>query len=216
VVETGAAVSAAREEILRRVVTAIGEPATETAATRAYRRAGTLSGEQLVDLFCRRVGEYRAAVHRIDEADVAATIASVCVARKLAVPRGIPPEWRPAGVDLVIDGGLTAPELDGVDGALTGCTSAIAETGTIVLTAGPLEGRRALTLVPDLHVCIVREAQIVELLPQALAMIDADRLERRPITFVSGPSATSDIELSRVEGVHGPRDLVVLVVKESP
>jgi L-lactate dehydrogenase complex protein LldG len=206
-------VSAAREEILQRVVTAIGDPATETAATRAYRRAGTLSGEQLVDLFCRRVGEYRATVHRVAATDVAATIASVCGRRTLAVAPGVPPDWR-AG--FAVDNGLTAQELDRVDGALTGCTAAIAETGTIVLTAGPLDGRRALTLVPDLHVCIVREAQIVELLPEALAMIGADRLERRPITFVSGPSATSDIELSRVEGVHGPRELVVLVVKESP
>ncbi len=207
--------SAAREEILQRVVTAIGEPATATAATRAYRRAGTLSGEQRADLFCRRVGEYRATVQRIDAAGLAATIASVCGTRRLAVAPGVPPKWRPAGVDLVDDDGLTALELDGVDGALTGCTVAIAETGTIVLTAGPLDGRRALTLVPDLHVCVVREAQIVELLPEALAMIAADRLERRPITFVSGPSATSDIELSRVEGVHGPRNLVVLVLKES-
>jgi L-lactate dehydrogenase complex protein LldG len=208
--------SAAREEILQRVVTAIGEPATETATASAYRRVGTLRGEQLVDLFCRRVGEYRAEVHRVDESELLATIASVCGARTIAVPPGIPPEWRPAGVNLVDDDGLSALELDGADGALTGCAVAIAETGTIVLTAGPFDGRRALTLVPDLHVCVVREPQIVELLPEALAMIAADRLERRPITFVSGPSATSDIELSRVEGVHGPRDLVVLVVKESP
>jgi len=110
---------------------------------------------------------------------------------------------------------LSATALDQVDGAVTGCTVAIAETGTIVLTASAVEGRRALSLVPDLHICIVRERQIVELLPEALAMIASEGLDRRPITFVSGPSATSDIELTRVEGVHGPRALVVLVVKES-
>jgi L-lactate dehydrogenase complex protein LldG len=110
------------------------------------------------------------------------------------------------------DTGLTAAELDQVDGALTGCTAAVAETGTIILTAQRHEGRRALTLVPDLHICVVRESQIVELLPEALEALRGS--EQRPITFVSGPSATSDIELSRVEGVHGPRTLVVLVVKE--
>jgi L-lactate dehydrogenase complex protein LldG len=122
-------------------------------------------------------------------------------------------EWRPPGVDAVADDRLTAHQLDAVAGVVTGCTVAIAETGTIVLTAGPREGRRALTLVPDLHVCVVEERQIVELVPEALELIAASiRDGRRPVTLVSGPSATSDIELSRVEGVHGPRDLVVLVV----
>jgi L-lactate dehydrogenase complex protein LldG len=131
-------------------------------------------------------------------------------------PSGIPPAWRGAEIELVEDHDLSAAELDRVDGALTGCTAAIAETGTIILTAGPAEGRRALSLVPDLHVCVVLEHQIVELVPEALARLAADGLERRPLMFISGPSATSDIELSRVEGVHGPRDRVVLVVKESP
>ena len=156
-------------------------------------------------------------MHRIDESEVPTLISSICRAlgaRRLVVPQGLPPAWRGADVELVDDDGLSALELDGVSGALTGCTAAIAETGTIVLTAGPLEGRRALTLVPDLHICVVRESQIVQLLPEAMASVAAKRLERQPITFISGPSATSDIELSRVEGVHGPRTLVVLVVKE--
>jgi L-lactate dehydrogenase complex protein LldG len=123
-------------------------------------------------------------------------------------------EWRPRELELVEDLELTPRDLDALDGVLTGCTVAVAETGTIALTSGSQEGRRAITLVPDLHVCVVREDQIVELFPEAIRMLD-DLLarEHRAITFISGPSATSDIELSRVEGVHGPRTLVVLVVQ---
>lgn len=207
-----AALSTAREEILSRVRV----PAhARGAIARDYRRAGTLAVEERVALFCRRVGEYRAHVERIDEANVAATVDRLRGSRSLhtlVVPAGLPRAWRGAG-DFVEDDGLTPRRLDAVDGALTGCTAAIAETGTIVLTSAPAEGRRALTLVPDLHVCVVRESQIVELVPEALARLAAGGLERRPITFISGPSATSDIELSRVEGVHGPRTLIVLVAR---
>ena len=150
-----------------------------------------------------------------DVADVDRPSAEQRMRSDLVVPAGVPAAWRSPGIELVDDHELSPAELDAVDGALTGCTAAIAETGTIVLTGGPLDGRRALTLVPDLHVCVVREGQIVELLPEALTMIAAQGLERRPLTLVSGPSATSDIELSRVEGVHGPRHLVVLVAKEA-
>jgi L-lactate dehydrogenase complex protein LldG len=218
VVAAGALVSAAREEILRRIAAAVPPPVAVTNVTHGYRRTGALGDEERVELFCRRVGEYRSEVHRVDEDGVAALISSVCGARgarRLVVPPWLPSGWRRADVELLEDDALSTQELDGVDGALTGCTAAIAETGTIVLTAGPYEGRRALTLVPDLHVCVVREAQIVELLPEALAAMAADGLARQPITFISGPSATSDIELSRVEGVHGPRTLVVLVVREA-
>ena len=209
--------SGAREEILQRIAAVVAPAAALPAAAREYRSAGAFSENERAELFCRRVGEYRSDVHRIDESEVPTLISSICRAlgaRRLVVPQGLPPAWRGADVELVDDDGLSALELDGVNGALTGCTAAIAETGTIVLTAGPLEGRRALTLVPDLHICVVRESQIVQLLPEAMASVAAKRLERQPITFISGPSATSDIELSRVEGVHGPRTLVVLVVKE--
>jgi L-lactate dehydrogenase complex protein LldG len=203
--------SAARDEILQRVTTATGGSASPSAVVREYRRAGTLDAESRVALFCERAGEYRADVRRVD--DVAAAVAAACRtrgARRLAVTAGLPTAWRPEDFELVEDSALTPHELDALDGVVTGCTLAIAETGTIVLTSAPAEGRRALTLVPDLHVCVVVETQVVELVPEAFARLAA--AARQPITFVSGPSATSDIELSRVEGVHGPRDLVVLVV----
>jgi len=208
--------SGARDEILEQVAAATKGAATLGPVPRGYRRAGTLADADRVALFCRRVGEYRAEVQRIAESEVAQTVAAACSARgagTLVAPAGVPAAWRPAGLDLVEDDALSPRELDAVDATLTGCTAAVAETGTIILTAGSSEGRRALTLVPDLHICVVRESQIVELLPEAFALIAAAGLERRPITLISGPSATSDIELSRVEGVHGPRNLVVLVLE---
>jgi L-lactate dehydrogenase complex protein LldG len=204
----------AREEILERIrAVDRGAPA---AVPRAYRRQGTLPAGERTARFCERVADYRADVRRIAADAVPAETAAVFAergARRIAVPPGLPATWRPAGVEVVEDHGLSSRYLDRLDGALTGCTVAIAETGTIVLSGGPLEGRRALSLVPDLHVCVVPEAAIVELVPEAMAVLaPLVTRERRPLTFVSGPSATSDIELSRVEGVHGPRDLVVLVV----
>jgi L-lactate dehydrogenase complex protein LldG len=207
-------VSEARTEMLERVKRAIGE-AAPVEVDRCYRRAGALDAEERAELFRARVDEYRAEVRRV--ADVGTAVAEVCAernVRRLAVPPAWPGQWRPQGVEYVEDHGLTARELDEVDGAMTGCTASIAETGTIILTAGPEEGRRALTLVPDLHICVVREQQICELVPEAIERLRAEGLSRRPITLVSGPSATSDIELSRVEGVHGPRNLVVLITKE--
>jgi len=214
-VEAGALVSAARDAILERIGAAIGDAPPPAAASRSYRRTGERTPAERVALFCERAGEYRADVRRLRERGVAAAVGDVCrelAARRLAVPAGLPPEWRPDGVELVEDAGMTPRELDAVDGVLTGSTLAIAETGTIALTGGPAEGRRALTLVPDLHVCVVEESRIVELVPEGVALLaELVALERRPVTLVSGPSATSDIELSRVEGVHGPRTLVVLV-----
>lgn len=204
-----------RTLLLRRVTRAISHLPPAPSPVRTYRRNGEGDAERRTALFCERVGEYRAEVRRLEAGDVAGAVTEICAAhriRSLGIPAGLPASWRPAGIDLVADHGLGPLELDRLGGALTGCTVAVAETGTLVLTAGHAEGRRALTLVPDLHVCVVGEAQIVELLPEALA-----RIERtRPITFVSGPSATSDIELSRVEGVHGPRTLHVLVAREIP
>jgi L-lactate dehydrogenase complex protein LldG len=187
----------ARDEILARI-RAIARQAPKP-VERAYRR--TTSRDGIVERFCERVADYRADVHRVSADEIAGFARG-----RIGVPPGLPAAWRPAGA--VEDDGLSIAELDALDGVVTGCTVAIAETGTIVLSGGPTEGRRALTLVPDLHVCVVEERQIVGILPEALAVLDP----RRPLTFVSGPSATSDIELDRVEGVHGPRNLVVLVL----
>ncbi len=204
----------ARDEILARIASAGQWPAP--AAEREYHVAGSLSDGERAKLFCDRVADYRAEVRRVVAGAVADEVRDVCFARavsRLVVPTALRADWRPAEVDAVPDAGFTARELDAFDGVLTGCTLAVAATGTIVLTAAADEGRRAITLVPDLHICVVDERCIVELVPEAmreLARIVRD--ERRPITLVSGPSATSDIELDRVEGVHGPRSLVVLVV----
>jgi L-lactate dehydrogenase complex protein LldG len=220
-VDEDAQMSAARREILDRIAAAVRDSPETAPVSRDYRRDGALSASERVARFCERTGDYRADVRRVEAEAVAAAIEAACRehgARRVVVPTGLPSAWRPAGVDLVDDEALTPRELDGLDGVVTGCTVAVAETGTIVLAAGPHEGRRALTLVPDLHVCVVEESRIVELVPEATAVLEGlVARERRPLTLVSGPSATSDIELSRVEGVHGPRTLVVLVVaKEHP
>jgi len=211
----GAPMNAAREEILSRVRIALGDDRGRVDVERSYRRRGTLSRAELADLLAERIAEYRASVHRVERDELRTAIEAICAARhvgRLGLPRGLPSEWRPAGVELVEDDGLDPHELDTLDGVLTGCTLAIAETGTLVLSAGPREGRRALTLVPDLHLCVVEAKQIVALVPEAIERLhEPVARERRPLTFVSGPSATSDIELSRVEGVHGPRTLEVLV-----
>ena len=170
----------------------------------------------LADLFVRRLEAQKTHVLRVDAAGVADAVADVCAARgvrRLGVPPGLPREWRPAGVDVVEDRDLAPADLDSLDGALTGCTAAIAETGSLVLAASPADGRRALSLVPDLHLCVVREDQIEADLPEAMSIIAGLLREGgRPVVFISGPSATSDIELHRVEGVHGPRRLVALLV----
>lgn len=186
-----------------------------------YRRTGDRSREQLVELFCERVDDYRATVTRVPERGLAEAIVATAHdrrAQRMVTPAGLPAGWIEASeLSLVSDDGtLTAVEIDRLDGVVSGCTVAIAETGTIVLSGAASEGRRLLSLVPDLHICVVFESQIVGLVPEAIALLrDGGARLRGPITFISGPSATSDIELQRVEGVHGPRNLVVLVTKEN-
>ena len=208
----------ARELILGRVRAALRAAPPPEPVARAYGHAGAADREALVELLCRRLADYKAEVRRVGGGEIGRAVGEVCDergARRLVVPPGLPAAWRPAGVELVEDAGLTPHELDALDGVVTGCTLAIAETGTLVLAAGPAEGRRALTLVPDLHICVVDARQVVADVPAALAQVaPLVREERRPLTLISGPSATSDIELQRVEGVHGPRQLVVLVAAE--
>ena len=171
----------------------------------------------MIAQFIERVADYKVLVQRVEEASLPQAIAAACAergVRRLVIPADLPEAWRPAQVELLPDAGtLSYAQLDSSDGALTGCALGIAQTGTIVLNGGAYQGRRAITLLPDYHLCVVFETQIVDLVPEAIANLrDAVLAERRPITFISGPSATSDIELNRVEGVHGPRTLHVLVV----
>jgi L-lactate dehydrogenase complex protein LldG len=208
----------AREEILARIARSLSDvPARErledVEVPRAYRR--TEPGDA-VERFVERVSEYKTTVRRVSAARTATAIAERCRERgasRLAVPGDLPAKWAPEGIELIREDALEIAALDAVDGALTGCALAIAETGTIVFDAGPGQGRRVLTLVPDYHLCVVEEARVVGGVPEAMALIARTlRAGGRPITFVSGPSATADIEFSRVEGVHGPRMLDVLVV----
>jgi L-lactate dehydrogenase complex protein LldG len=207
-----AAAVSAREEILTKVRAALADGKPPEPVARSYRRGGEQGAARLVELLQDRLVDYKAEVHRMAARDLPAAIAEACAAHyvsRLGVPPGLRADWRPGALSIVEDADLSPRELDGLDGVLTACTLAIAETGTLVLAAGPEEGRRALTLVPDLHICVVREDQVVDTVPAAFAELGP--LARRPLTLVSGPSATSDIELSRVEGVHGPRRLVVLI-----
>jgi L-lactate dehydrogenase complex protein LldG len=208
----------ARDEVLGRVRAALGDAAAPPAVRRDYRtadRGPELAPAELLDLLVDRLVDYRALVRRGPAAEAGAMVAAALQergARRLAAPDGLPPAWLerlPARLELVGDRPpLSAATLDALDGVLTGCAVAIAETGTIVLDAGPGQGRRALSLVPDYHLVVVTADQVVPGVPQAVARLDPVR----PLTWISGPSATSDIELNRVEGVHGPRTLEVLLL----
>jgi L-lactate dehydrogenase complex protein LldF len=205
----------ARAAILGRIRSALADGPPPVEIPRQYRRRSQRSRAEIVDLFADRVGEYRATVRRAAPAELPRVLAELCAeagARRLAVPPDLPAEWRPDHVELIPDATLSPQELDEVDGALTGCALAIAETGTIVLDGGAAQGRRALTLVPDYHLCVVAADAISDLIPEAVEELAGAVGEGRPLTFVSGPSATSDIELSRVEGVHGPRTLHVVIL----
>lgn len=201
-----------RSEILRRIKTALHERPRSSEIPRNYDR-----GRQADDpaiLLAQRLADYRAIVHSVSELELPEKIASMLHkrhARTVAIPHDIPDSWRSAAVTWQVDHPhgerLTISELDAVDGVLTGARLAIAETGTIVLDGGEAQGRRMLTLVPDYHLCVLRVDQIVSAVPAALAQLRPTQ----PLTFVSGPSATSDIELDRVEGVHGPRTLEVVI-----
>ena len=211
----------AKEEILARVEAAIGGGAPEAAdrlrdydsLPRPYRHTGSLDTAARLDLFEDRLRDYNAVVHRCAAPAIAETVGQVLSARGkhgLLIPPGLPAAWLPAGFEFVTDNGLSYAALDQSEGALTGCAAAIAFTGTILLKHGPGEARRALTLVPDYHLCVVFADQVVETVPEGIARLHSFRTV--PLTFFSGPSATADIEMTRVKGVHGPRTLEVVLV----
>ncbi|GGI01063.1 lactate utilization protein C [Arthrobacter liuii] len=217
----------ARDDILTRIRGALKDSPEAPEIPREYRSASQLDGDALIELLVDRLVDYKAQVAVVAEAEVPARIASLLEgARTYVVPAGLDDGWL-AGLDGGGDGGapgsrrdsrrrldspaqpLTVAELDGVDAVVTSSAVAVAETGTILLDGSPNQGRRAISLVPDHHICVVRAADIAGILPEALRRIDGTR----PITMISGPSATSDIELERVEGVHGPRRLDVIIAR---
>lgn len=212
--------TSARAEILARIAAA--GATGPVPIPRDYRTATGSAGPDGADggaaadpdrlaLLVDRLEDYRAVVHRCALGAVGETVGALLAqagVRDVVVPAGFPSAWLPAGVTPVGDEPpLPAADLDRLDGVLTGCRVAVAETGTIVLDGGPGMGRRALSLVPDVHLVVVRSDQVVGRVPEAIAQLDAVR----PQTWISGPSATSDIELQRVEGVHGPRRLYVVL-----
>ncbi|MET9386801.1 lactate utilization protein C [Streptomyces sp. NPDC002928] len=213
-----------RERILGRVRRALADvPQDDTpypqAVERGYlREHGAGSVEATVDLLAENLADYRAIVHRTTDEELPYVIMRLLAERGpqyVLVPPGLPPEWMSAADPTrVHDRAVSTPhELDKVTSVVTGCAVAIAETGTIVLDGGPDQGRRRITLIPDHHICVVRVPdQVVASVPQALERLDP----ARPLTWISGPSATSDIELDRVEGVHGPRTLEVVLVSGQP
>jgi L-lactate dehydrogenase complex protein LldG len=201
----------ARDDILDRIRTALADRPRPEPVDRSYRTAGVdaASPDELITRLVDRLIDYHATVDRTT--DVPAAIAASLrarTARRVIVPDGIPSEWLPSDVEPVRDEPpLPNADLDAVDGVVTTCALAIAETGTIVIDHGPGQGRRALTLVPDFHLVVIRPDQVVAQVPDAFAQLP----DRPTLTFISGPSATSDIELNRVEGVHGPRTLHVVI-----
>ncbi|MER5886430.1 LUD domain-containing protein [Streptomyces sp. NPDC001941] len=206
-----------RARVLARVRAAVaGAPETPEPPRDYLDRHVPDDPDGLLDLLHENLADYRARVHRTDTEGLPALVARLLAeggARRVVVPAGLPRGWTEdfTGETLTDSADMTVRQLDAVDAVVTGCALAIAETGTLVLDAGPDQGRRRITLVPDHHVCVVRApAQVVASVPLALPRLDP----RRPLTWISGPSATSDIELDRVEGVHGPRRLDVVLVRE--
>jgi L-lactate dehydrogenase complex protein LldG len=217
----------AREEVLGRIRRALGTPAAADAQVPGpqvpdpqvprYRTDSDLTGPELLDLLTERLSDYGSTVRRCRPDQLAATVGAALAERGVA-SIVIPPdldlpgtEWADlaGGVTPIMDSGLSAEVLDTIDAVITTAAVAIAESGTIILDGSPGQGRRALTLIPDYHLCILHARQVVALVTQAVPMLDP----HRPLTWISGPSATSDIELDRVQGVHGPRTLEVILVE---
>ncbi len=206
-----------RETVLRRVREALAAAPAPPAVPRDYRRGGELGRDALIDLLVERLEETGARVVRADApaAVIADELRRLAVASVVVDP-ALPQALRPAGVEVREDHGLPASALDELGGAVTTCLGVCAETATIAFDGGPGQGRRAITLVPDVHVCVVETEQVVETVPELVARLEPSARAGRALVLVSGPSATSDIEFQRVEGVHGPRTLVVVLVDKQP
>jgi L-lactate dehydrogenase complex protein LldG len=220
----GAEVVSSRDEVLQRIRTAIGGSGAETAVIRSewnalprdYKRTASHEHEAILEMLEDRLRDYDASVVRARAGDVGAEIAKILIGRgkrRIVIPAGLAEalgESLPAGFDFVVDQGMTSAELDEFEGVATASTLAIAETGTIVLQNVLGQGRRAPTLIPDYHLCVVRAADVVETVPEAMARLQP--AASLATTFVSGPSATADIEMTRIKGVHGPRFLDVILL----
>ncbi|WP_250002446.1 LUD domain-containing protein [Actinoplanes sp. M2I2] len=191
-----------RDLILGRIRQALGPDPEVVDVPRDYRRGPAPVD---LDLLVERLVDYKAVVHRVS--DVPGAIRGIIGAGRLVVPPGLPTAWLPPDVPFSVDDGLSAAEIAAADGVVTAAAVAVVETGTIVLDASPDQGRRILSLLPDLHICVLRPDQVVASVPEAVARLTPGR----PLTWISGPSATSDIELNRVEGVHGPRNLHIVL-----
>jgi L-lactate dehydrogenase complex protein LldG len=216
--QTGAIGVSARAAILAKIRRSAGDHAAEREAEyasipRDYRRQGVSGPDAVVDLLAERLGDYDAHIYRCAEHEVPQTVETAMTERgKTALLRApeLPEEWLPSSHRFPTLGGKTYEEIDRAEGVITGCVAAIALTGTIILRHGPRDGRRALTLIPDYHLCVVFAEQVVETAPEGFARLRG--METVPLTTVSGPSATADIEMTRVKGVHGPRFLDVILV----
>jgi L-lactate dehydrogenase complex protein LldG len=208
----------ARSMILGRIRDALGERrsaahADHASIARTYRQAADLDPAARTALFVDRLEHYQVGAYRATRSTLPAIVGQTLALRSrtsLLVPSGVPRDWLPSGLRVIADDGLGHAELDRIEGVLTGCSVAIAATGTIVLRHVAAEGRRALTLVPDYHLCVVMEDQIVQTVPEAIRVIES--LGPSLVTTISGPSATADIEMTRIRGVHGPRTLDVVIV----
>jgi L-lactate dehydrogenase complex protein LldG len=206
----------ARTEVLARIRAALGsgagDPAGAARVPRGYRAGAGVGSAALTSLLIGRLRDYGTAVRRCPAGGEAQAVRAALAergVRRVVLPPGLSLDGAaPDGVAFLADDGLSPGALDAADGVITTAAVAIAETGTIILDGGAGQGRRALSLVPDYHLCLLRAGQVVGIVPEALARLDP----RRPCTWISGPSATSDIELDRVQGVHGPRTLEVILV----
>jgi len=213
--------SSSRANILSRIHAALGDIPRNTdvdaeyqSIERTYQSSGSLEPHDRLHLFIERLKEYGAAVHRSAPDEIAPLIAQLLVAREsksIVIPKDLPGEWLPPGFEFLPDHELTFRQLESCDGVITGCAVAIFDTGTIVLDAGSAQGRRALTLLPDYHLCVVFENQVHQTVPEAMRALATSI--SRPLTIISGPSATADIEMTRVQGVHGPRFMEVILVQ---